>query len=99
MTGISHDDNGTRTTIVEGQPRLEPRRGRLGKVGPPIRGADGHLNLRLVGDARIRSGHVVLDLGSGTGYRLILAGASRHRRAERISFPIAVRVVVGRKPS
>lgn len=31
--------------------------------------------------------------------RLILEGASRYRRAERISFPIAVRVVVGRKPS
>lgn len=31
--------------------------------------------------------------------RLILKGASRYRRAERISFPIAVRVVVGRKPS
>ena len=30
--------------------------------------------------------------------RLILEGASRYRRAERISFPIAVRVVVGRKP-
>ena len=31
--------------------------------------------------------------------RLILEGASRYRRAERVSFPIAVRVVVGRKPS
>ena len=31
--------------------------------------------------------------------RLILEAASRYRRAERISFPIAVRVVVGRKPS
>jgi SAM-dependent methyltransferase len=31
--------------------------------------------------------------------RLILESASRYRRAERITFPIAVRVVAGRKPA
>ena len=33
----------------------------------------GYLNHRLVADARVRSGHAVLDLGSGTGYPAILA--------------------------
>ncbi|HTL62155.1 MAG TPA: methyltransferase domain-containing protein [Nitrospira sp.] len=33
----------------------------------------GYLNHRLVGDARIRSGYAVLDLGSGTGYPALLA--------------------------
>ena len=31
------------------------------------------LNYRLVGDARLRAGHRVLDLGSGTGYPALLA--------------------------
>ena len=33
----------------------------------------GYLNHRLVADARLRQGHAVLDLGSGTGYPAILA--------------------------
>ena len=33
----------------------------------------GYLNHRLVGDARIRSGHAILDLGSGTGYPALVA--------------------------
>jgi ubiquinone/menaquinone biosynthesis C-methylase UbiE len=33
----------------------------------------GYLNHRLIGDARIRHGHTVLDLGSGTGYPALLA--------------------------
>jgi len=33
----------------------------------------GYLNHRLVADARLRQGHAVLDVGSGTGYPAILA--------------------------
>ena len=33
----------------------------------------GYLNHRLVADARLRPGHAVLDLGSGTGYPALLA--------------------------
>jgi len=33
----------------------------------------GYLNHRLVADARLRKGHAVLDVGSGTGYPAILA--------------------------
>ena len=47
------------------------------------------LNYRLVGDARIRPGQRVLDLGSGTGYPAIVAADAVGNQGEVIGFDLS----------
>lgn len=47
------------------------------------------LNYRLVGDARLRPGHRVLDLGSGTGYPAVLSAQAVGNGGEVIGLDVA----------
>ncbi|MEW6248680.1 MAG: methyltransferase domain-containing protein [Nitrospirota bacterium] len=51
------------------------------------------LNHRLVGDARLRPGHHVLDLGSGTGYPALLAAQVVGPRGRVIGIDVAERML------
>ncbi len=51
------------------------------------------LNHRLVGDARLRPGHHVLDLGSGTGYPALLAAQVVGPRGRVIGIDLAERML------
>ena len=48
-----------------------------------------YLNYRLIGDARIRPGHYVLDIGSGTGYPAVLAAQAVGKRGKVIGLDLA----------
>ncbi|MFZ5861250.1 MAG: class I SAM-dependent methyltransferase [Nitrospirota bacterium] len=47
------------------------------------------INYRLVGDARLRPGHRVLDLGSGTGYPAVLAAQAVGPKGEVVGLDVA----------
>ncbi len=51
------------------------------------------LNYRLVGDARIRPGHRVLDLGSGTGYPAIVAAEAVGNQGEVVGLDLATEML------
>ncbi len=51
------------------------------------------INYRLVGDARLRSGHRVLDLGSGTGYPALLAAQAVGEEGSVVGLDLAERML------
>ncbi len=51
------------------------------------------LNHRLVGDARLRSGHRLLDLGSGTGYPALLAAQVAGSEGQVLGIDLAERML------